>query len=154
MRLPSTLRLARLRAAARGRIEVRGAVRVGPRVRVAVAPGARVVLEAGSALGEGCRIEAAAGLVHVGAGAQLGERSVVVARERVEIGAGAVVGDWALVCDTEPRYDDPERPTRLQPVRTAPVRIGERARVGVHATVLPGGDVGAGAVLAPYATAP
>ena len=146
------LRLARLRLAARGRLEVRGRVAVERGARVAVARGGRVVLGDGCLLGAGCRIEAAGGVVELGAGTRLGARAVVVAREWVEIGAGAGIGEWALVCDTEPTFADPERPTRLQPLHVAAVRIGERARVGAHATILAGTSVPPGAVVGSYAT--
>jgi acetyltransferase-like isoleucine patch superfamily enzyme len=55
-----------------------------------------------------------------------------------------------VVSDTEPSLSDVERPVRLQPVRSAPVRIGDGARIGLHAAV--GADVPAGAVVAPYET--
>jgi len=72
---------------------------------------------------------------------------VLAAHERVDIGAGAVIGEWALVTDTEPTFDDPEQPTRLQPLHTAAVHIGEHARVGAHATILAGAAVPPGAVV-------
>ncbi|HEX2409627.1 MAG TPA: hypothetical protein VHJ39_00555 [Solirubrobacteraceae bacterium] len=146
----SRLRLARLRLAARGRLEVHGTVQVERGVRITVARGAYVVLEHGSLLGERCRIEAAGGLVHVGPGVRIGARAVLAAHERVEIGAGAVIGEWALVSDTEPTFADPERPTRHQPLRTAGVHVGEHARVGAHAAILAGAAVPAGAVVGSY----
>jgi acetyltransferase-like isoleucine patch superfamily enzyme len=61
-----------------------------------------------------------------------------------------VVGDWAMIADAEPSFDDPEQPIRLQPLRAAPLRIGDGARIGVHAVVQ--ATVAAGEVLAPYET--
>ena len=147
----AALRLARLRLAARGRLEVRGRPTVERGVRITVARGGRVVLADGCLLGAGCRIDAVGGLVHVGPGARLGARAVIVAHERVELGAGCVVGEWALVCDAEPTYADPERPTRLQPVRVAAVRIGDGARLGAHATVHAGANVRPATVVGSYA---
>jgi acetyltransferase-like isoleucine patch superfamily enzyme len=146
------LRLARLRLAARGRLEVRGKVQVERGARVAVAPGARVVLEDGCLLGEGCRIEAAGGTVRIGAGALLGARSLLVALEGIDVGAGSLVGEWAVIADHEPTYEDPERPTRLQPMRTAAVRLGDRARIGAHAALLAGATVAPGEVVGSYET--
>jgi acetyltransferase-like isoleucine patch superfamily enzyme len=133
----------------RRRIELRGRATIGKGVRIAVARGARVVLEDGAVLGDGCRIEANGGTVRIGPRARLGERAVIVAHEGVDVGAGCLVGDWAMIADAEPTYDDPERPTRLQPLRAAPVTIGEGARIGVHAAVKT--SVGAGVVVEPYA---
>ncbi len=91
--------------------------------RIEVAPGARVVLEDGCLLGEGCRIEAAGGTVRIGPGAQVGARALLVALAGIDVGAGCVVGEWAVIADHEPTYEDPERPTRLQPLRAEPVRL-------------------------------
>jgi acetyltransferase-like isoleucine patch superfamily enzyme len=145
-------RLIRLRLAARGRLEVRGRVHVARGVRISVASGARVVLEDGCRLGEGCRIEARGGTVRIGPGALVGERSVLVALAGIDVGAGAVVGDWAVISDAEPTFEDAERPTRLQPLRAAPVRIGDGARIGLHAAVPPGATIAPGAVVEPYET--
>jgi acetyltransferase-like isoleucine patch superfamily enzyme len=146
------LRLARLRVAARGRLEVRGRVGVERGVRVRVAPGARVLLEDGCLLGEGCRIEARGGTVRIGPGARLGARSVLVALAGIDVGAGCVVGEWAMIADAEPTFDDPERPTRLQPLRAAPVRVGDGARLAAHAIVQAGATIAPGEVVAPYET--
>jgi acetyltransferase-like isoleucine patch superfamily enzyme len=147
------VRLAWLRIASRGRLEVRGHVSAERGVRVRVAPGARVVLEDGCLLGQGCRIEADGGVVRVGAGARLGARSVLAAQAGIDVGAGAVVGEWAMIADAEPTFEDTERPTRLQPLRTAAVRIGDGARIGAHAivqaTIAPGEDVAAYETRAP-----
>ena len=146
------LRLARLRLATRGRLEVRGRVQVERGVRVRVAPGARVVLEDGCLLGSGCRIEAEAGIIRIGRGARLGPRCVLVALAGIDVGAGSVVGAWAAIADAEPSFADPEQPTRLQPVRAAPIRVGDGARVGAHAAVLAGASIAPGEVVAPYET--
>jgi acetyltransferase-like isoleucine patch superfamily enzyme len=146
------LRLAWLRLAARGRLELRGRVGVGRGVRVRVERGARVVLEDGCLLGDGCRIEARTGTVRIGPGARLDPRCVLVSLAGIEVGAGAVIGSWAMVVDAEPTYDDPERPTRLQPLRAEPVRIGDGARIGVHAALAGGATVAAGEVVAAYET--
>ncbi|MGH2949085.1 MAG: acyltransferase [Solirubrobacteraceae bacterium] len=142
------IRLAWLRW--RGRLEVRGRVRLGRGARIAVRRGALVVLEDGCVVGEGCRIEAG-GTVRIGPRARLEERSVVVALAGVDVGADCVVGSWAMVTDAEPTFADPERPVRLQPPRAAPIRIGDGARIGVHGAVV-STDVPAGAVVAPYET--
>jgi UDP-3-O-[3-hydroxymyristoyl] glucosamine N-acyltransferase len=148
----SGLRLARLRLAARGRLEVRGDVRVERGVQIHVAPGARVILEDGCLLGEGCRIEAAAGTVRIGSGARLGARCVLVALAGIVVGAECAVGEWAVIADAEPTYADPERPTRLQRMHAQPVRVGDGARIGAHAAVLAGATLAPGEVVGSYAT--
>jgi acetyltransferase-like isoleucine patch superfamily enzyme len=145
-------RLARLSIAARGRLEIRGRPRIERGVRVSITRGARVVLEDGCLLGEGCRIEAAGGTIRIGPDAQIGPRALLVALAGIEIGAGCVVGEWALIADHEPTYEDPERPTRLQPLHAGKVRVGDGARIGAHASLLAGATVAPGEVVGSYVT--
>jgi acetyltransferase-like isoleucine patch superfamily enzyme len=123
-------------------VDVRGRVDVARGVRIDVARGARVILEDGCSLGERCRIEAGGGVVRVGRNARIGERAVLVAVTGIEIGAGADVGDWAVIADAEPAFAD----------RPRPIAIGDGARVGLHAAVLAGAEVAAGESLAAYET--
>lgn len=128
-------------------VEAAAGVRLGRAVRFAVSPGARVVLGPGCRIGDRSRFEVASGEVHVGAGARLGERCVVTARERIDIGAGVRAGDDVLLTDTTRSIADVERPLRMQDLVTAPVSVGEGATLGARSCVLPGVSVGAGAVL-------
>jgi carbonic anhydrase/acetyltransferase-like protein (isoleucine patch superfamily) len=117
-------------------------VDVGRGVRISVARGASVVLDDGCVLGAGSRIEANGGTIRIGRGARLGERSILVAAAGIEIGAGADVGDWAVIADAEPAFAD----------GPAPVRVGDGARIGLHASVLAGAAIAAGEEVAPYET--
>jgi acetyltransferase-like isoleucine patch superfamily enzyme len=62
-----------------------------------------------------------------------------------------VVGDWAAVEGAAPTFDDAERPTRVQPLLTAPISLGPGAVLGPHAVLGPGARIPAGAVVEPYA---
>ena len=121
---------------------MRGRPHIARGVRIAVAPGARVVLEDGCELGERCRIDAAGGTVRIGPGARIGERAVLVAHAGIDVGAGCDVGDWAIIADAEPAFAD----------RPAPVRLGDGARIGLHAAVVAGATVAPGEVVEPYET--
>jgi NDP-sugar pyrophosphorylase family protein len=123
-------------------IDVHGHVHVARGVRVVVAPGARVVLEDGCQLGERCRIEAAGGTVRIGPDARIGERAILVALAGIDVGAGCDVGDWVVIADAEPAFSD----------AAAPVRLGDGARIGLHAAVLAGAEVAPGEVVAAYET--
>ena len=146
------LRLGRLKRAARGRLGTRGRPVIERGVRVSIAPGGRVVLEDGCLLGAGCRIEAAGGTVHIGPHARIGARALLVALEGIEIGAGCAVGEWAVIADHGPTYADPERPTRLQPLHVEPVKLGDGARIGAHATLPAGSTLAPGEVVGSYVT--
>jgi acetyltransferase-like isoleucine patch superfamily enzyme len=118
-----------------------------------VAPGATLTIAPDAVIGAGCRFHVHAGEVVVGAGARLGERCVIAAHERVEIGAGCVLGDGATIIDFEPVDADPERPIREQGMRTGPVRIGDGAILDHGACVLLGTTVAPGARVAAHAVA-
>lgn len=122
-----------------------------PTARIEVARGARVVLGRGAVLGPDARISALGGTVKVGAGARLGERVIVVSHAGVEIGEGALIGDWSAIEGAAPTFADPERPIAEQPQTRALVRIGAGATVGVHAVIGAGATIPAGASVAPYA---
>jgi acetyltransferase-like isoleucine patch superfamily enzyme len=153
IRLASRLRLARLRLLARGALETGADVHVGRGVRVRT-DGGRVRLGDGCLLGAGSRIEAPGGTVEIGAGARIGERSVIVALSQVTVGAGAVVGDWAVLSDVEPESDDVEVPVRLQALRPRPIAVGDGARIGAHAALGAGARIAPGAVVGSYAVVP
>jgi acetyltransferase-like isoleucine patch superfamily enzyme len=140
------LRLALARLRARGRLTVAGRPRLGRGVRFDLAPGAVVALGDGCRIGDRCRFHVGTGaVVAIDADAHLGDRCVVAAHERVEIGAGARLGDEVVLIDFDHDIDDVERPVREQRLLTAPVVIGERAVVGTAAGVLRGVTVGTGA---------
>jgi acetyltransferase-like isoleucine patch superfamily enzyme len=90
-------------------------------------------------------------LVRIAAGATLGERCRLIAHERIEIGAGAVLGDEAVAVDFDHRYDDAERPVRLQGITTAPISVGANARIGARTAIQRGVAIGDGADVGPLA---
>jgi acetyltransferase-like isoleucine patch superfamily enzyme len=119
-----------------------------------VAPTGTLTIAPDVVLGEGCRFHVGAGgTVVVGAGTRLGERCVIAAHERVEIGAGCVFGDTATVMDFEPVDADPERPIREQGLRTAPVTIGDGAIVDRGACVPAGAAIAPGTRVTTHAVA-
>jgi acetyltransferase-like isoleucine patch superfamily enzyme len=124
---------------------------VGRGVRLRANAGAQIVLGDGCRIGDGTRIVVQAGRVELGAGAVLGERCTVVAHSGVTIGARALLGDGAVIVDFDHVFEDVERPIRVQPLQSAPVTIGEGARIGLGASVLRGVRVGAGAIVDPRA---
>jgi acetyltransferase-like isoleucine patch superfamily enzyme len=126
-------------------------VAVGRDVRFDVGSGAQLHIGDGCRIGERTRIVVQQGRVELGAGAHLGERCTVVAHAGVTIGAGARLEDGAVLVDFDHVIDDVERPIRAQPLVATPIVIGERARIGLGSGVLRGVSVGADAVVGPHA---
>jgi acetyltransferase-like isoleucine patch superfamily enzyme len=142
------MRVTLVRLRSHGRVRANGRVRIGRGVRFHLAPGATLTLEDRCEIGADTRFHVH-GQARIGAGAQLGERCVVAAHERVEVGAGATLDDEVVLIDFDHGITDVERPIRLQELVTAPVVIGERAILSAGATVLRGVVVGAGARVQP-----
>ncbi|GAC1486070.1 MAG: hypothetical protein NVS1B9_04780 [Solirubrobacteraceae bacterium] len=115
-------------------------VSLGRGVRFELAPGARVTLRRGSAVGARTRIDAR-GSVIVEAGAVLGERCVISALEQIWIGPRALLADEVVLLDHEPVADDVERPIREQGERSGAIRVGEAARIGPRAVLCRGASV-------------
>lgn len=124
---------------------------LGRGARLRAAPGAQIVLGDGCVIGAATRIVVQAGRVEIGAGALLGERCTLVAHSAIAIGAGAQLGHEAVIVDFDHVIEDVERPIRTQPLTSAPVTIGDGARIGLGASVLRGVSVGAGAIVEPRA---
>jgi acetyltransferase-like isoleucine patch superfamily enzyme len=120
-------------------------------VRLHAPAGGQIVLGDGCRIGGGTRIVAQAGRVELGPGAVLGERCTLVAHSAVTMGAGARLDHGAVIVDFDHVFEDVERPIRVQPLRSAPVTIGDGARIGFGASILRGVVVGAGAIVEPRA---
>jgi acetyltransferase-like isoleucine patch superfamily enzyme len=126
-------------------------VAVGRDVQLEIGAHAQLVIGDGCRIGEGTRIVVQQGRVEIGAGARLGERCTIVAHAGVIIGAGAWLEDGAVLVDFDHVIDDVEVPIRAQPLVASPIVIGERARIGLGSGVLRGVIVGAGATVGPHA---
>lgn len=121
-------------------------------MRWSVARGGGVWLGRESVIGDGARVVVGPGAAFVvGAGCVVAEGCRVVSRARVELSEGCRLGPGVTIVDFAPALDDVETPVRLQDVETAPVLIGERARIGRGAAVLRGVTVGAAAGVGPHA---
>jgi len=116
------------RASMRPRVHVGAGVRLGRGVVLRAEPGARLAIGDGVAVGDGARLEASGGVLAIGAGCALGERSVLAGA--VTVGRECVVGDWARA--------------------EGAARLDDRTRLAAHAVALTGAHVGAGAVVGSY----
>ncbi|HEX4344094.1 MAG TPA: hypothetical protein VHZ31_00890 [Solirubrobacteraceae bacterium] len=126
-------------------------VAIGPDARLEVNAGAQLVLGDGCRIGERTRIVVQAGRVEIGAGAVLGERCTLVAVCGVTIGARAQLGDGVVLVDFDHAIADVERPIRVQGLESTPIVVGDDARIGLGASLLRGVTVGVGAIVDPHA---
>jgi acetyltransferase-like isoleucine patch superfamily enzyme len=143
--LRNRARLLAARVRTRGRAAFGSGVRLGARVTLDVAPGARLTVGPGVHIDDRCRFHVRAGEATIGAGARLGPECVVAVHERVEIGERCRLEGGNVLVDFDHVFGDPEVPVRAQGIATAPVRVGDGAILDRGAAVLRGVTIGAGA---------
>jgi acetyltransferase-like isoleucine patch superfamily enzyme len=130
-------------------VEYEGMVFFGRRVELSVRRDhGRLRLGPWCWIGNDNRLRAHEGTLRLGPKVVLGSENVVNAYLDVEIGEGALLGDWIYVCDFDHRYDRIDVPIRKQGIVKSPVRIGADVWIGEKATILRGADIGAGSVIA------
>lgn len=117
------------RARRRRGVQLESGVRLGRDVMLRAAPGARLVIRAGTSVGDGARLEARGGELRVGAESAIGAHASLAGA--VTIGRECVVGDWARV--------------------EGDAQLEDRARLAAHAVALTGARLGTGAVAGSYA---
>jgi len=141
------LRLIRLRLR-QPSIIVQGMVFLGRRVELEARPGyGRLILGGFVHVGDGTALRSHEGTLRIGPKAVFGRNTIVNSYLDVEIGSGALIGDFVYIGDFDHRTDDVDLPIKDQGIVKAPVRIGAGCWLGVKATVLRGCSVGQGAVV-------
>lgn len=66
----------------------------------------------------------------------------------IKIGRDSLIGAYSYIISANHRFEDKNKPIRLQGYRGAPINIGCDVWVGCHVTILPGVTIGDGAVIA------
>jgi acetyltransferase-like isoleucine patch superfamily enzyme len=137
-------RLASLRARVRGRIPVTTQFD-GPS-RTARSP--RVELGDHCRLGAGVFFETAApGVIRLGDHVRVNAGTVLVSYSGIEIGDQCLIGEYVSIRDAD-HGTEPGTPMRLQPHRSAAIRIGSDVWIARGAVILKGVTIGDGAVIA------
>lgn len=144
----SGLRILRLRALYPG-FRCGSHVSLGRGVQIAVLNGARLTIGDRTIIEPNCQLRSD-GLLDIGDDSFVGCGSVIVAAEKVVIGADALIASGTVIRDQDHGRG---RPHRSQPLVCSPVQIGRNVWLGANSIVLKGvtiGDnaiVGAGAVV-------
>ena len=102
----------------------------------------------GVTLADGCSLEIGpAGRLVIGDGVFIGRHTVVVAAERVELGARSLVAEHCSIRDQDHQVD-PDKRLRETVGRTAPVILEPNVWLGAGVRVLRGSRIGEGSVIA------
>ena len=86
------------------------------------------------------------GTISIGDGVVLSRGVHLVAFDRIEIGAGSMIGEYASLRDANHRFGPGIAP-RHSGHDAAPIRIGRNVWIGRGVTILPGVTIGDGAVV-------
>lgn len=104
-------------------------------------------------LGEHCRLGRGAffetsgqGRIEIGRHVRINAGCILVAYTLVSIGDNCLIGEYVSIRDAN-HGTESGMPIRLQPHRTAPIRIGSDVWIGRGVAVLPGVTIGDGAVI-------
>ena len=86
------------------------------------------------------------GKISIGDGVVLSRGVHLVAFDRIEIGAGSLIGEYASLRDANHRFGQGIAP-RYSGHDAAPIRVGRNVWIGRGVTILPGVTIGDGAVV-------
>lgn len=109
----------------------------------------RFLLKAfGASVGEGVQVHGGAKVwmpkhLKIGVGSWIGEGANLYCVAPIAIGANSIVSEGAFICTAEHDISSP----RFQ-LKTAPITIGDMVWIGARAVILPGRNIGEGAVVA------
>jgi len=88
------------------------------------------------------------GEIHIGDRSTIGHNSVLVSRDRIQIGSDCMLAAFCYVLDVDHEFADPEKPIPQQGLRIKPVIVGNDVWVGAGTFILRGVTIGDGAVVA------
>jgi acetyltransferase-like isoleucine patch superfamily enzyme len=130
-----------------GGIRAGRGVRVGRGVTMIAARGGSIVIGDEAVLERGVHLAAEVGRLEIGAHAYVGRGTVIVAIERVAIGADALIADYVTIRDQNHGTARADIPYRRQELTSRPVAVGRNVWIGAGAAVLPGAEIGDGCVV-------
>lgn len=124
-------------------------VRIGRGATLRVVKGGRMVIGHGSRIEAGCDL-VAYGALEIGPRSFVGRGSILVATDRISVGADALIAAYSTIRDHDHSIDA-GKAFNLQHLTMAPVIIGDNVWVGTKASILKGVRVGSNAVIGAHA---
>lgn len=77
----------------------------------------------------------------------IGHNTVLVCRERIEIGSDVMIAGHCYLLDVDHEYESRETPVPDQGLRISPIIIGDDVWIGAHTIILRGVHIGQGAII-------
>ncbi len=101
----------------------------------------------GVLLGRNVTLVAKRGVLEIGERTFVGEGSVIVAGQRIEIGKNCLIAEHVTLRDQDHGTSRSDTPMNDQDPVTAPVEVGDDVWIGAKTTVTKGVRIGSGAII-------
>lgn len=109
--------------------------------------GGRIEVEAGAQVRDRCELKST-GDLRLGARCVLSRTATLHCHERIHIGERCAIAERTTIIDSDHGFDGSDTFVLEQPVRSAPISIGQNVFVGTNVVILRGTTVGDRAVIA------
>jgi acetyltransferase-like isoleucine patch superfamily enzyme len=109
--------------------------------------GGRIRIDAGAQVRDRCELKST-GDLRLGARCVLSRTATLHCHERIDIGERCAIAERTTMVDSDHGFDGSDTFVLVQPVRSAPITIGENVFVGTNVVILRGTTVGDRAVVA------
>ncbi len=109
--------------------------------------GGRIRIDAGAQVRDRCELKST-GDLRLGARCVLSRTATLHCHERIDIGERCAIAERTTIIDSDHGFDGSDTFVLEQPVRSAPITIGQNVFVGTNAVILRGTTVGDRAVIA------
>lgn len=121
---------------------------VSPKAEVEVSP--NLSMGPGTRVGSFTKIKASRGRLGIGRDVHISSNCFIASDEGgLEIGDDSLIGPGCAIMADSYRYDDLNRPFRLQGQVSKGVKLGVNVWLGAGAVVLDGSTIGSGVIVAP-----
>jgi acetyltransferase-like isoleucine patch superfamily enzyme len=109
--------------------------------------GGSIRIDAGAQVRDRCELKST-GDLRLGARCVLSRTATLHCHERIDIGPRCAIAERTTIIDSDHGFDGSDTFVLEQPVRSAPIAIGENVFIGTNAVILRGSVVGDRAVVA------
>lgn len=121
--------------------------RCGRGVFVSCTDGGKIDIGCNVCIGRNVQLVAQSGTIKIGENSFVGDGSIIVAKERVEIAEDALIAEYVVIRDQNHGLNTGD-PIRNAGFSVAPIIIESNVWLGSKVTVLKGNHIGSGAVIA------
>ncbi|WP_227518814.1 acyltransferase [Acinetobacter sp. ANC 4169] len=130
----------------RSKLEIAGQVKIGKNVYIGddvsliVEPGASLIIEDNSFIGESCYIKCFGGNIHIGRDVSINSKSFLNGCGGLNIGHSTRIGTQSIMIASNHKFDDPDVLIKDQITKQG-IHLGENIWLGARVTVLDGVNI-------------